>query len=447
MRYLPLTAEDRRSMLDAIGVKSIDDLYRDVPEAARRDGLVDLPPHASEMEVERRIARLAAKNLTAATAPMFCGAGVYRHHVPAAVDAMIQRGEFLTSYTPYQPEVAQGTLQYLFEFQTQVALITGMDVANASLYDAATGTAEAIAMAARVTRRTKALISGGVHPHYSETSESSLRYTGLEIETLAPDPLGTEDLLGRLSEDLACVVVQNPSFFGRLADFKLLADSCHEMGVLLVVVVTEPVALGLVTSPGEMGADIVVVEGQSLGIGLNFGGPGLGLFATRDKFLRQMPGRLCGETVDADGRRGWVLTLSTREQHIRREKATSNICTNSGLCALAFSIHMTMLGETGFTALAEVNHAKAVQLARKIAAVKGVKVITETFFNEFAITVPGSATELVEKLAAKGILGGVPASRLYPTWPELDNVLLLAATETNSDEDLDALASALKELV
>ena len=447
MRYLPLTAEDRRSMLDAIGVKSIDDLYRDVPEAARRDGLVDLPPHASEMEVERRIARLAAKNLTAATAPMFCGAGVYRHHVPAAVDAMIQRGEFLTSYTPYQPEVAQGTLQYLFEFQTQVALITGMDVANASLYDAATGTAEAIAMAARVTRRTKALISGGVHPHYSETSESSLRYTGLEIETLAPDPLGTEDLLGRLSEDLACVVVQNPSFFGRLADFKLLADSCHEMGVLLVVVVTEPVALGLVTSPGEMGADIVVVEGQSLGIGLNFGGPGLGLFATRDKFVRQMPGRVCGQTTDVAGERGFVLTLSTREQHIRREKATSNICTNSGLCALAFSIHMTMLGETGFTALAEVNHAKAVQLARKIAAVKGVKVITETFFNEFAITVPGSATELVEKLAAKGILGGVPASRLYPTWPELDNVLLLAATETNSDEDLDALASALKELV
>jgi glycine dehydrogenase subunit 1 len=286
-----------------------------------------------------------------------------------------------------------------------------------------------------------------VHPHYAETSESSLRYTGLEIETLAPDPLGTEDLLGRLSSDLACVVVQNPSFFGRLADFKLLADSCHEMGILLTVVVTEPVALGLVTSPGEMGADIVVVEGQSLGIGLNFGGPGLGLFATRDRFLRQMPGRLAGQTVDQDGKRGWVLTLSTREQHIRREKATSNICTNSGLCALAFSIHMTMLGETGFTALAEVNHARAVDLAQKIGAIKGVKLLTEAFFNEFAVTVPGSAAELVEKLASRGILGGVPASRLYPTWPELDNVLLLAATETNSDEDVDALVSALKELV
>jgi glycine dehydrogenase subunit 1 len=447
MRYLPLTAADRRSMLDAIGVKSVDDLYRDVPQAARREGLVDLPLHASEMDVERRIARLAAMNLTAATAPMFCGAGVYRHHVPAAVDAMIQRGEYLTSYTPYQPEVAQGTLQYLFEFQTQVALITGMDVANASLYDAATATAEAIAMASRVTRRTKALISGGVHPHYSETAETSLRYTGLEIETLAPDPLGTEDLLGRLSSDLACVVVQNPSFFGRLNDLKLLADSCHEMGILLTVVVTEPVSLGLVASPGEMGADIVVVEGQSLGIGLNFGGPGLGLFSTRDKFLRQMPGRLAGQTVDQDGKRGWVLTLSTREQHIRREKATSNICTNSGLCALAFSIHMTMLGETGFTALAEVNHARAVDLATKVGAIKGFRVLNDAFFNEFAVTVPGTAADLVEKLAAKGILGGVPASRLYPTWPELDNVLLLAATETNTDEDLDALVSALKEVV
>jgi glycine dehydrogenase subunit 1 len=445
MRYLPLTAADRQSMLDAIGVKSVDELYRDVPKAARREELVDLPLHASEMEVERRIASLAAKNLTAATAPMFCGAGVYRHHVPAAVDAMIQRGEFLTSYTPYQPEVAQGTLQYLFEFQTQVALITGMEVANASLYDAATGTSEAIAMAVRITRRTRALISGGVHPHYAATSETSLRYTGVEIETLAPDPLGTEDLLGRLSEDLACVVVQNPSFFGRLNDLKLLADSCHEMGILLIVVVAEPVSLGLVTSPGEMGADIVVAEGQSIGIGLNFGGPGLGLFATRDKFLRQMPGRLCGQTVDQDGKRGWVLTLSTREQHIRREKATSNICTNSGLCALAFSVHMTMMGETGFTALAELNHAKAVHLADKVGAIKGVKVITDAFFNEFAVTVPGSAAELVEKLAAKGILGGVPASRLYPTWPELDTVLLLAATETNSDEDIDALVSALKE--
>ena len=447
MRYLPLTAADRQSMLEAIGVKSVDDLYRDVPKAARRDGLVDLPLQAGEMEVERRIAKLAAKNLTAATAPMFCGAGVYRHHVPAAVDAMIQRGEFLTSYTPYQPEVAQGTLQYLFEFQTQVALITGMEVANASLYDAATATSEAAAMASRVTRRQKVLISGGVHPHYSDTTETSLRYTGLEIESLAPDPLGTEDLLGRLSSDLACVIVQNPSTFGRLKDFRQLADACHEDGILLVVVVTEPVALGLVTSPGEMGADIVVVEGQSLGIGLNFGGPGLGLFATRDKFLRQMPGRLCGQTVDQDGKRGWVLTLSTREQHIRREKATSNICTNSGLCALAFSVHMTMLGETGFTALAELNHAKAVQLAQKVGAIKGIKVLNDAFFNEFAVTVPGSAAELVEKLAAKGILGGVPASRLYPTWPELDNVLLLAATETNSDEDIDALVSALKELV
>ena len=447
MRYLPLTPADRQAMCDAIGVKSVDDLYRDVPVKARREGHVDLPLTASEFEVEQRISRLAAKNLTAATAPMFIGAGGYRHHVPASVDALIQRGEFLTSYTPYQPEVSQGTLQYLFEFQTQVALITGMEVANASLYDCATATAEAAAMASRITRRNKVLISGGVHPHYVATAETSLMHSGIEIESLAPDPFGIEDLLGRLSSDLACVIVQNPSFFGRLNDFTQLAASCHEMGILLVVAVAEPVSLGLIASPGEMGADIVIAEGQSIGNGLNFGGPGLGLFATRDKFLRQMPGRLCGQTTDLDGRRGWVLTLSTREQHIRREKATSNICTNSGLCALAFSIHLTLLGETGLANLAEINHQRAVQLADAVAQVKGVKILNDSFFNEFAVVLPMAADHVVEELAKRGILGGVPASRFYPTYPELENVLLLAATETNSDEDISALVAALTEVL
>ena len=446
MRYLPLTPADRRAMLDSIGVKSVDDLYCDVPERARH-GMVELPLTASELEVERRITKLAAKNLTAATAPMFIGAGVYRHHVPASVDALIQRGEFLTSYTPYQPEVAQGTLQYLFEFQTQVALITGMEVANASLYDCATGVAEAAAMASRITRRNKVLISGGVHPHYAETAVTSLQWTGIEIETLAPDPLGTEDLLGRLDEELACVIVQNPSFFGRLNDFAQLAKSCHEMGILLAIAVAEPVSLGLIRSPGEMGADMVIAEGQSIGIGLNFGGPGLGLFATREKYLRQMPGRLAGQTTDLDGRRGWVLTLSTREQHIRREKATSNICTNSGLCALAFTIHMSLLGETGFTNLAEINHERAVALADKVGKIKGVKLLNDSFFNEFAVTLPKAAAPIVEQLAERGILGGVPASRFYPTWPELENVLLLTATECNGDDEIDALVAALTELL
>jgi len=447
MRYLPLTDADRRTMLDAIGASSVDDLFRDVPVAARRDAPVDLPHHASEMEVERRLTALAQKNLSAGCAPFFIGAGAYRHHVPAAVDALIQRGEFLTSYTPYQAEVSQGTLQYLFEFQTQVALITGMDVANASMYDAATATAEAASMACRVTKRKKIILSGDLHPHYRSVTASTLQFTDLEVEALDPDPIGIEDMLGRIDSQTACVVVQNPSFFGRVNDLRALAAACHDEGALLVVVVAEPVSLGLVTSPGEMGADIVVAEGQSIGNGLNFGGPGLGLFSTKDKYVRQMPGRLIGQTVDSEGRRGWVLTLSTREQHIRREKATSNICTNSGLCALAFTIHLSLLGEEGLRKLARINHANAVILAEKLASVKGVKLLSQTFFNEFAVQLPKPAAEVVEALAAKRILGGVPVSRFYPNYPELADVLLLTATETNSEGDIDALVAALKEVL
>jgi glycine dehydrogenase subunit 1 len=447
MRYLPLTEADRQAMLAAIGVSHVDELFKDVPASARRSDPVDLPAHASEMEVEAQLVALAQKNLSAGCAPFFIGAGNYRHHVPATVDAMIQRGEFLTSYTPYQPEVSQGTLQYLFEFQTQVALITGMEVANASLYDAATGCAEAAAMACRVTKRKKVILSGDLHPHYRSVTASTLQFTDIEVEALDPDPLGMEDLLGRVNGGTACVIVQNPSFFGRAKDLRALADECHAEGALLVVVVAEPVSLGLMTSPGEMGADIVVAEGQAIGNGLNFGGPGLGLFATRDKYVRQMPGRLVGQTVDADGRRGWVLTLSTREQHIRREKATSNICTNSGLCALAFSIHLTLLGEAGFTKLAKLNHAKAVTLADKLAKVKGVKILPQAFFNEFAVLLPKPAAEVVEALAAKRILAGVPAARFYPNYPELAEVLILAATETNSEADIDALVAALKEVL
>jgi len=447
MRYLPLTEADRQAMLAVIGVKDTDALFRDVPQAARRDAPVDLPHHASEMEVEARFTAMAGKNLSAGCAPFFLGAGAYRHHVPAAVDAMIQRGEFLTSYTPYQPEVSQGTLQYLFEFQTQVGLITGMEVANASMYDCATACAEAAAMAARVTKRKKVILSGDLHPHYRSVTASTLQFTDVEVECLEPDPMGIEDLIGRVNGSTACVIVQNPSFFGRLKDLKALADECHAEGALLVVAVAEPVSLGLIASPGEMGADIVVAEGQAIGNAMNFGGPGLGLFATREKYLRQMPGRLVGQTADADGRRGWVLTLSTREQHIRREKATSNICTNSGLCALAFSIHMTLLGEAGFTKLARLNHSKAVQLAEALGKVKGVKLLSQSFFNEFAVLLPKPAAEVVEALAKRGILAGVPASRFYPSYPELAEVLLVTATETNSEADIAAFATALNEVL
>ena len=447
MRYLPLTEVDRRAMLARIGAPSIESLYRDVPEFARLPGPVDLPPHLGELGVEREIGALAAKNMGSASVPSFLGAGAYRHHVPAAVDHLIQRGEFLTSYTPYQPEITQGTLQYLFEFQTQICLITAMEVANASMYDGATATAEAVMMANRVTRRRRAVLSGNLHPHYREVTATHGRFLDFHLDLAAPDPKGAEDLISRIDAETSCVVVQNPDFFGNLRDWRALAEACHKVGALLVVVVAEPVSLGLVEPPGAMGADIVTAEGQPIGNALSFGGPYVGLFAAREKYVRQMPGRLVGETVDADGKRGWVLTLSTREQHIRREKATSNICTNSGLCALAFTIHLTLLCEAGFTRLAEINHRAAVSLAERLGAIPGCRVVNESFFNEFTLVLPKPAAEVVETLAKRRILAGVPVSRLHPDRPELANHLLVAATECASEADQDALVAGLKEKV
>jgi glycine dehydrogenase subunit 1 len=447
MRYLPLTPSDRRQMLAAIGVDSIDALFKDVPDRALLKTPVDLPAHQGELEVERALAAMAGKNLAAGSCPSFIGAGAYRHHVPAAVDHLIQRGEFLTSYTPYQPEVAQGTLQYLFEFQTQVALITGMEVANASLYDASTGTAEAVLMANRTTRRSRALISGGVHPMYRQVVQTHAKYAGFKAELMPADPIGGEDIASQIADDVSAVVVQYPSVFGQIRDLTPIAAAAHAKGALLVVVVSEIVSLGLIEPPGAMGADIVVAEGQSIGNGLNFGGPYLGLFASRDKYVRQMPGRLVGQTHDVDGRRGWVLTLSTREQHIRREKATSNICTNSGLCALAFTVHMALLGEAGFTRLAQLNHAAAVKLADKLARVPGVSVLNQAFFNEFTVKLPKPAARVVERLARKRILAGVPASRFYPRQRDLADLLIVAATETNSEHDMDRFADELAEAV
>ena len=438
MRYLPITEADRRVMLEAIGVPSVEALFADVPQEALLTEPVDLPPHASEYEVEKRLSRLAAQNRPAAAGLFFCGAGTYRHHIPAAVDHLIQRGEFLTSYTPYQPEIAQGTLQYLFEFQTQVCLLTGMEVANASMYDGATATAEAVMMANRVTRRSKAVVSGNLHPHYRDTAATLARFQGFTLDCASPQPQGGEGLAGRIDAETACVVVQYPDLFGNIADYSELAAAAHAKGALMVVVVTEIVALGALRPPGAMGADIVAAEGQSLGNPMSFGGPHLGLFATRTRHVRQMPGRLCGETVDAEGRRGYVLTLVAREQHIRRERATSNICTNSGLCALAFTIHLTLLGETGLKRLAALNHARAAALADRLDR----RVVTSSFFNEFTVRLDGDAAAAVERLAGEGILAGVPVSRLYPG-AGLDDLLLVAVTETTDADDLEALAEAL----
>ncbi|OYU15509.1 MAG: glycine dehydrogenase (aminomethyl-transferring) [Alphaproteobacteria bacterium PA4] len=454
MRYLPLTQPDREAMLATIGAADIDALFADVPDSARLTApIAGLPMHAPEMLVERQLAAMAAKNLTAGTVPFFVGAGAYKHHVPATVDHIIQRGEFLTAYTPYQPEIAQGTLQVLFEFQTQVARLLGMEVANASMYDGSTAMTEAVFMARRVTRRAKAIVSGGVHPHYVSVLQTLTQFTDDVVVTATPEltPGAPGDdlasLIAAIDATTSCVIVQNPNLFGHVADLTPLADACHAAGALLIVVVTEVVSLGAIKSPGEMGADIVVGEGQSIGNGLNFGGPYLGLFACRDKHVRQMPGRLCGETVDADGKRGFVLTLSTREQHIRREKATSNICTNSGLCALAFSVHLTLLGEQGLRQLAALNHARAVQLAERLARIPGVELVTTQFFNEFTLKLPVAARSVVRKLADRQVLAGVSLGRLYPGVAALENGLLVAVTETATDADFDALEDALDEVL
>ncbi|MFO1254193.1 MAG: aminomethyl-transferring glycine dehydrogenase subunit GcvPA [Sphingomonadaceae bacterium] len=448
MRYLPLTPADRAEMLGVIGADTVDDLFADVPAHARLPGpIAGLPGHASEMAVERHMAALAGKNLSAGQVPFFLGAGAYRHHVPASVDHLIQRGEFLTAYTPYQPEIAQGTLQMLFEFQTQVARLLGTEIANASMYDGSTACWEAVAMAGRVTKRSRAVLCSGLHPHYVSTIRTMAKFTGDTIEWAAPgltaDP-DTAGVIAAIDDATACVVVQYPDILGRPTELAAIAEAAHAKGALLVAVVTEPVALGLIEAPGKLGADIVVGEGQSLGVGLQFGGPYLGLFGCAEKFVRQMPGRLCGETVDAEGKRGYVLTLSTREQHIRREKATSNICTNAGLCALAFSIHMTLLGGEGLARLARLNHARAQQAAARLARVPGVSVLNNAYVNEFTVVLPRDAREVVRRLADQSILGGVSLGRLYPDAPDLANGLLVCTSEMTTDEDIEALAEALE---
>ena len=450
MRYLPLSDTDRSAMLEKIGAGSVDELFRDVPEGLLLNAPIEgLPMHASEMSVERQMAAMARKNMVAGDVPFFLGCGAYKHHVPASVDHLIQRGEFLTAYTPYQPEIAQGTLQVLFEFQTQVAQLLGCEVANASMYDGSTACWEAIGMARRITRRKKAIISSGLHPHYVSVCKTMAKFTGDELETSEPTletATDAERLIAAIDDQTNCVVVQYPDILGRITDLTPIAEAAQAKGALLVAVVTEPVALGLIKAPGEMGADIVVGEGQSIGVGLQFGGPYVGLFATREKYVRQMPGRLAGETVDAEGKRGFVLTLSTREQHIRREQATSNICTNSGLCALAWSIHMTLLGEKGIKQLASLNHARACEVAERLSKIPRVKLVNDSFFNEFTLELPVEARPAVHAMVEKGVLGGVSLGRLYPGVDALKYGLVIAVTEVVSDEDIDALEAALGEV-
>lgn len=423
MRYLPLTAENRKEMLQQIGTKSIDDLYADVPKSAFMPAPANLPEHMGELEIERKLSAYANENHHAGKGPFFLGAGCYYHHIPATVDYIIQRSEFLTAYTPYQPEIAQGTLQAIYEYQSFIALLTGQEVANASLYDGATAMAEAALMAMRVTKRGKVMYGSAIHPEYQEVLESYLHNSGAGhiAQQDAPD------------NETACVIVQSPDFFGNVHAYADWRQKCDESGALLIVVINEILFLGLLPAPVE--ADIVCGEAQSIGLPMSFGGPHLGFFACREKYLRQMPGRLCGETVDADGNRAFVLTLSTREQHIRREKATSNICTNQGLCALAFTVHMALLGEDGFKTLARLNHERACYLADALTKA-GLKIENQTFFNEFTLQLPQGtdAAKLVQDLTQQGIIAGLPAG----------DKLIVTATEMTTDEDIAAFAAALK---
>lgn len=425
MRYLPQTQNARQEMLKAVGVDKVDDLYADIPASAFAENGFDLPDHQGELEVERNFIGKAGKNISAAEAPFFLGAGTYYHHIPATVDHVIQRSEFLTAYTPYQPEIAQGTLQAIFEYQTFIAQLTGQDIANASLYDGSTATVEAALMAMRITKRKKIVLGTELHPHYKSVLQS---YMG---------NLGDREISeGDADEQTACVIVQSPDFFGTPHSYNKWRKICDDSGALLIVVINEIVSLGLVEAPSL--ADIVCGEAQSIGLPMSYGGPHLGFFSCKEKYLRQMPGRLCGMTEDADGKRGFVLTLSTREQHIRRDKATSNICTNQGLCALAFTVHMSLLGEDGFKRLAVLNHEAACRLADALGDVGDVKVENESFFNEFVIELPKQASEVIEDLITCGIIGGYDLG---------GNRMLVTATEMTSEDDIEEFVRILSEIL
>ncbi len=429
-------------MLAAIGVRSIEELFEAVPEFARFPEL-DLPPALSEMEVRWEMEMLADANLTA-DGPCFLGAGAYRHFVPSVVDAVISRGEFYTAYTPYQPEVSQGTLQAIFEYQSMICALTGMEASNASHYDGATATAEAVITAINVHRmkRHKVILSPFVHP---ENRAVVRTYTqGMGLRVVGDDVGEAAQLMDLLDEDTACVIVQYPDFMGRIEDLTPLAEAVHAVGALLIVV-ADPIALGLLTPPGSFGADIVVGEGQGMGAGLNFGGPYLGFFATRDKYVRKMAGRLVGQTVDVEGTRGFVLTLSTREQHIRREKATSNICTNQGLIALAAAVYMAALGRCGMRQVAELCYHKAHYAQQRIVALEGFSPVDDRpFFKEFAVRCPRPVKEVNAHLLEEwGIIGGYDLGQVYAAW---EGCLLLCVTEMNSREEIDVLVEALQEV-
>ncbi len=448
MRYLPQTPEEIKKMCAAVGVSSPDALFDVIPQNLRLQQDLDLPAPLAEAPLLAHLKGLGRVNANVDSMAAFLGGGAYHHYIPVLVSTLTSRGEYLTSYTPYQPEISQGTLQAIFEFQTMIASLTGMDLANASNYDGASALAEAALMALRITRRQKILVSTATNPQYREVLHTYLKNRDFEIEEIALQPDGRvdlSDLQSRLKGDVAAVCLQSPNAFGVIEATQAVAQLAHDNGSLMVGCFSEALSLGLLKPFGEVGADIVVGEGQSFGNFLNLGGPYLGLFATKEKYVRQMPGRLVGETLDANGKRGFVLVLSTREQHIRREKATSNICTNQGLCALATVVYLSLMGPKGLERLAQINFSYARFLRDQLTAIPGVTLkFTAPHFNEFVLQVPGEPKALLAELAAKGILGGVDVSQ----WaPGLENGILVCATEMNTKDQMEQYAQALREVL
>jgi glycine dehydrogenase subunit 1 len=428
-------------MLATIGVSDLDALFASVPEKLRLARKLAVPRVASEQEVAAELTALAARNANAGTHDWFLGAGTYAHYAPTAIDSLVSRAEFTTAYTPYQPEISQGTLQTIFEWQTMVCGLTGLEVSNASLYDGASATAEAVLMAIRTTRRKKVVLASGLHPHYGEVLDTYVRALDVAIATAPRAADGrTAPVDALVDDDTACVVVQQPSFFGGVQDLAAIGAAARARGALFIVVVNEALSLGLLRAPGDLGADIVCGEAQSFGVPMGFGGPALGFLATRERYLRQMPGRLCGETVDARGKRGFVLTLSTREQHIRREKATSNICTNQGLCLLIATVYLSLLGRVGLAKLARLNFAKAEYTKQQIRQTPGLGLpLSAPTFNEFVVSVPDAKAALARALDANVVAG----LDLAPYAPELGSSLLVCVTELSTRDAIDKLVRVL----
>ncbi|NQU30742.1 MAG: aminomethyl-transferring glycine dehydrogenase subunit GcvPA [Anaerolineae bacterium] len=445
MTYIPHSPKERDEMLATIGVEKLEDLFKAIPVAHRYPDL-DLPPALSEMEAATELSEISLANETTAELVSFLGAGVYNHYIPSAINHLLLRGEFYTAYTPYQPEISQGTLQAIFEYQSMIANLTGMDVANASHYDGATAVAEAVnmAMAQYRDKRNKIVMSPSVHPQYRATTDTYTQFSEMNIVGMEAGHSSTPEALAELiDENTALVVVQYPDFFGRIFDYTKLGEAAHEAGALFCIV-ANPTALGMLKTPGEMGADMVVGEGQPLGIAMSYGGPYLGFFTTRQEYVRKMAGRLVGESVDSRGQRAYVLTLTPREQHIKRERATSNICSNQGLLALAAGIYMSLLGQTGMRQVAELCYHKAHYAAERIATIPGFDLChSEPFFHEFAVCCPRSVDEINAHLLEHGILGGYDLGQDYP---ELKDHMLVAVTEKTSKEEIDALVEVLSEV-